>query len=152
MAMTFGNFVLGEKIGEGGMGAVYRAEHPVLREPAVVKRLLPEYTANPDVVARFLNEARAARRLIHPNIVKVHDCGQASTGEWYIALEYLDGVPLSTWLAGKTSAGVGPLKPGQGLAVSPVQIVRILIQVARALRFAHEFRADDVAGIVHRDV
>lgn len=149
---TYGNFVIGSELGRGGMGIVFKAEHPVLQEPAVVKVLLKEFTSNESVRVRFVNEARSARKLTHENIVKVYDCGQATTGELYIALEFLDGVPLSKWLEGKSNAGVARMQSGRGLPISPVQIVRILIQVASPLHYAHEYRADGMDGIVHRDV
>jgi serine/threonine protein kinase len=121
-------------LGEGGMGVVYRAEHVVLGIPAVVKVLHPQWAMNEQIVLRFINEARAAAHLRHRNIVEVRDCGQLADGQWFIALEFLDGAPLSTFIA---SHG-GPI-------ALPI-IVQILGQAANALHVAHD------AGIVHRDV
>jgi serine/threonine-protein kinase len=129
-----GNYRVRSKLGEGGMGAVYLAEHVHMRSPAVIKVLHPQFAAHPEISARFVSEARLASALKHRNIVTVHDCGQRGTGQWYIAMEFLDGNPLTR------------LIQSQGGPFPPATIVHILGQAANGLHVAHE------NGIVHRDV
>ena len=152
--MRYGSYDLVHELGRGGMGVVYKAVHSVLGTPAVVKLLLPEWTQNGEIVQRFVNEARSAAGLDQRNIVDVKDCNQAPTGEWYIVLEYLDGVPLSKWIREPEPPGSGVVRTGRTSVMrrlhagpdEPALTVRILVQVANALHTAHE------AGIVHRDV
>jgi tRNA A-37 threonylcarbamoyl transferase component Bud32 len=129
-----GSYRILAPLGEGGMAIVYLAEHMVLGSKAAVKVLHAQTAANQEIVQRFVNEARASARLKHRNIVQVHDCGQLPDGQWFIALEFLDGAPLSKFIA---SHG-GPL--------ALPTIVQILAQTANGLHVAHEH------GIVHRDV
>jgi serine/threonine-protein kinase len=117
------------------MGIVYLAHHVTLGSPAVVKMLKPEFTRHPEILQRFVNEARAAAHLNHRNIVQVYDCAQASDGQWYIALKFLDGAPLSRLISSF-----------EGRPIDPVTIVHVLCQACNALQIAHEH------GIVHRDV
>jgi tRNA A-37 threonylcarbamoyl transferase component Bud32 len=130
-----GQFQLDRVIGEGGMGVVYLAHHVTLKSPAVVKMLKPEFTRHAEILQRFVNEARAAAHLNHRNFVQVYDCGQASDGQWYIALKFLDGAPLSRLISSF-----------EGRPIDPVTIVHVLCQACNALQVAHEH------GIVHRDV
>jgi eukaryotic-like serine/threonine-protein kinase len=127
-----GLYTLEAKIGEGGMGAVYRARHPWLVGPAAIK-LLPRDRAGADAVARFQREVQRTRRLLHPNIVSIFDTGRTSDGVHYYAMEYLDGLSLAELVAHD-----GPLPPGR--------VVHVLRQACRALAEAH------AAGLVHRDV
>lgn len=152
VAMKYGSYVIGEVIGEGGMGVVYKAQHAVLKKPACVKRLLSQFTRSPEIVTRFVNEAVAASGLEHPNIVQVYDCAQSADGHWFIALEFLKGVPLSKWIRGETAHGVAVRKEHQGYPIAPAQICRILVQAASALHKAHTYVGENVAGIIHRDV
>src|SRR4051812_44237677 len=82
------------KLGEGGMGEVYEAQHVYLEKRFAVKTLRPEFTANPDAVARFHQEARAASSIGHENIVEVEDFGPLPGGGVYLAMEYLAGRSL----------------------------------------------------------
>ncbi len=130
-----GQLTIKRKLGEGGMGAVYYAEHQVLRTPRVIKVLLPQWTQNTTIVQRFVNEARAAASIRQRNIIGVHDCGQLPDGgAWYIVLDYLDGGTLRAFC---TSQG-GPLSMHLAL--------QILAPVANGLEAAH------AARIVHRDL
>ncbi len=129
-----GNYQIQAPLGEGGMGAVYLATHLHMKSHAVVKVLHPHLSSHPDISTRFVNEARAASALKHRNIVAVHDCGQRANGQWFIAMEYLDGSPLSRLL--QTTGG-----PSE-----PSTIVLIIGQAANGLHVAHE------AGFVHRDI
>src|SRR5881394_3033720 len=83
------------KIGEGGMGAVYQAEHALIEKRIALKVLFPELTRRSDLVARFLQEAKAASRIGHENVIDISDFGQSPEGLVYIAMEYLDGYDLA---------------------------------------------------------
>ena len=129
----FGSYRIGEQLGEGGMGAVYRAEHTQLGKKAAVKVLLEELSNNKDVVARFFNEARAATAIDHPGIVSVFDFGYAADRRAYIVMEFLEGETL-----GERRRRLGRLPVPQALTICR--------QVAGALGAAH------ARGIVHRDL
>ncbi|HEU0029911.1 MAG TPA: serine/threonine-protein kinase [Kofleriaceae bacterium] len=116
------------------MGAVYLAEHQVLRSPRVVKVLLPQWTQNETIVQRFVNEARAAASIHHRNIISVHDCGQLPNGSWFIVMDYLEGGTLSRFCA------------SQGGPLSIHAALQILAPIANGLEAAH------AANIVHRDL
>jgi serine/threonine-protein kinase len=121
------------KLGEGGMGTVYLAEHMTIQKKVAVKVLAPEYSHRPDLVERFLQEARAASRIAQENVVEITDYGETSGGGAFIVMELLKGEDLATILR-----RCGPL---------PWSRVRgLVIQLARALAAAHE------VGIVHRDM
>jgi serine/threonine-protein kinase len=131
-ATQLGQYVLEEKLGEGGMGEVYRARHRFLRRPTAVK-LLPPDRAGADTVARFEREVHETSLLSHPNTVAIYDFGRTREGVFYYAMEYLDGADLQR-LVEKT----GPL--------SPSRVVHVLAQIAGALAEAHGL------GLVHRDM
>src|SRR5579885_1076668 len=98
VGVTVGNYKLTAKLGEGGMGSVYVAEHTLLGRKAALKMIRPEYSKMQDVVTRFFNEAKATAQSKHPWIVEIYDFGYHTDGSAYIAMEYLDGEPLSTRL------------------------------------------------------
>ncbi len=129
----FGNYVVTDLIGEGGMGVVYLAEHPELGRRAAVKVLKAESAIRSDGVARFFNEARAANAVGHSGIVTIFDYGLRRDGSPYLLMEALQGESLAASLR---RARVLPLS----LAV---EIAR---QVAQAMGAAHQ------AGIIHRDL
>src|SRR5260370_27831465 len=86
-----------QMLGDGGMGEVYAAD-PIDGRPRVaIKILRAEFRRTPDVLGRFLEEARTCMRLIHPNIVRVLDCAEAEDGSPYLVMELLDGVPLGAY-------------------------------------------------------
>ncbi|HVU49669.1 MAG TPA: serine/threonine-protein kinase, partial [Polyangia bacterium] len=130
---TVGNYRVTAKLGEGGMGAVYLAEHPVIGRKAALKVIHPRHARNAEVVARFVNEATAIARIGHEHIVEVTDFGRTSAGDLYFVMEYLEGRTLAALLA--TDA---PLPPARALAIAA--------QIADALAASHE------RGVVHRDV
>ena len=119
-------------LGIGGMGVVYRAEDSLLERPVALKFLPPMLAPNPRAKARFLNEARAASALDHPNICTIYEVGETPEGQLYIAMACYDGETL------KRRLERGPL----GMA----EALRIAVQVAHGLAKAHR------QGIVHRDV
>jgi serine/threonine-protein kinase len=132
LGRTVGSYRITEQLGEGGMGAVYRAVHTSLGRKAAVKVLLDELSHNKDVVTRFFNEAKAATAIDHPGIVSVFDFGY-DDGRAYIIMEYLEGESL------------GERRRRDGML--PVDEVLIIgRQVAGALGAAHK------QGIVHRDL
>lgn len=128
-----GSYRILDQLGEGGMGAVYVAEHVLLGKKVAVKVLLPEYTQNAEIVQRFFNEARAATRIQHPGIVEVFDFGHDQDGAAYIVMELLRGEPLSARIR----------REGR---LEPAAAARLLTHVAGALGQAHR------EGIVHRDL
>jgi len=129
----FGPFDIIEKVGEGGMGAVYKARNLKLDRIVALKIISPHLAAgSPDALARFLREARSAARLDHPNIVTVHSVGETA-GCHYIEMQFVEGRSLADELAGHGRIPVG-------------EALRILRGVALALQAAHR------KGIVHRDI
>ncbi|HEU4727228.1 MAG TPA: serine/threonine-protein kinase, partial [Kofleriaceae bacterium] len=128
-----GSYRVVRKIGEGGMGTVYLAEHTLLGRPAALKVLLREMSHREDLVTRFFNEARAATSVKHPGIVEIYDFGYHTDGSAYIVMELLEGESLSSRLR---RAGV----------LSEARAVALCRQVGGALAAAH------AKGIVHRDL
>jgi len=128
---TLGNYQIIQEIGRGGMAVVYKAFQPSLRRYVALK-VLPEYLQiDPEFVARFQREARAAAQLSHPNVVTIYDVGEQA-GVHYIAMEYLEGGSLLDRL----SRGVFSLD----------EALQIVEQVGSALDFAHS------RGLIHRDI
>jgi serine/threonine-protein kinase len=128
-----GRFRILSKIGEGGMGAVYRGEQMSLKRAVAVKMLRPELSANQMLLQRFQTEAQAVAKLDHPNTVKVYDFGQDTDGSLFIAMEFIEGKALRSIIA-----NAGPLPPARAF--------NIALQVAASLTDAHAH------SIVHRDL
>jgi len=130
---TIGSFRIREKIGEGGMGAVYRAIHTTLQRDAAFK-ILPAHLVkeNPSFVKRFLVEARAAAKLNHPNIVQVYDAGEVR-GVYFIAMEFVRGMNIREFLE-RTGT------------LSEISAVDIVLQASLGLEAAKEEK------IIHRDI
>lgn len=128
-----GQFRLLQRIGSGGMGAVYKAEQPEMNRFVAVKILHPKYVSRPDLVSRFRREARAMSHLSHPNTARVFMYGQLDDGACYIVMEYLEGRNLAQ------------ITRAEGM-LQPARAVNIMVQVCGALEEAHR------QGIVHRDL
>src|SRR5262245_15870361 len=91
--LVVGSYVLLDLLGQGGMGAVYRARHRRLKRLAALKLINPDLLTHADVVLRFHREAEAVARLDHPNIVRVYDAAEAN-GHHFLAMEFVDGIDL----------------------------------------------------------
>jgi len=122
-----------KKLGAGGMGTVYLAEHVKMGRKSALKVMNPGMNQDPDAVARFNREASNASRLNHPNICAIYDFGETPDGLIYLAMEFIEGEPLTDLIE----------KAG---ALPPARAATILHQSADALAVAHDY------GIVHRDL
>jgi tRNA A-37 threonylcarbamoyl transferase component Bud32/chromate transport protein ChrA len=132
-AQKFGQYRLLRKIGSGGMGEVYLAEHQLLKRPCALKLIRPEAGANPVSLARFEREVRSAARLSHPNSIEIYDYGHAEDGTFYYVMEFLPGMSLQQLIT-----KFGPLPPGRA--------IYLLRQACAGLAEAHAL------GLVHRDL
>jgi len=121
------------KIGEGGMGAVYQAEHALIEKKMALKILFQDLTRRPDLIQRFLQEAKSASRIGHENVIDISDFGQSPDGLVFIAMEFLDGQDLGKLLK-------------KGGAMHWERARPILMQITKGLRAAHG------NGIIHRDM
>src|SRR5512147_678793 len=127
-----GRYRLESRLGEGGMGVVYRARHVLIDRVVALKLIRPDLRGETHLRAWMLREARAANRVDHAHIIDIHDIGETEEGELYLVMEYLVGTSLSTELA----RGPMPL----------ARSVDILEQMCAALARAHDL------GVVHRDL
>jgi serine/threonine-protein kinase len=133
VGQTIGNYLITAKLGEGGMGVVYLAEHPVIGRKVAMKAIHPELSRNPEVVSRFVTEAKSVNQIGNEHIVDIHDFGTTTDGEFYFIMEFLQGEALVDRL--KRAA---PLDPARALAIAE--------QVTDALGSSHQH------GIIHRDL
>ncbi len=127
-----GRYRLEARLGEGGMGVVYRARHVLIDRVVALKLIRPDLRSETHLRAWMLREARAANRVDHAHIVDIHDIGETEDGDLYLVMEYIVGVPLSSELA----KGAMPLS----------RAVDILEQMCAALARAHDL------GVIHRDL
>jgi len=132
-ARRLGQYQLGDKLGEGGMGEVYLAEHQLLKRPCALKLIKADANTNPIALARFEREVQSAAMLSHPNTIEIFDYGHTDDGTFYYVMEFLPGVSLADLVR-----QYGPLPPGRA--------VYLLRQVCGALAEAHRLR------LVHRDL
>ncbi|MHC4335135.1 MAG: serine/threonine-protein kinase, partial [Planctomycetota bacterium] len=132
LAEQFPQLEILQLLGQGGMGAVYKATQTALDRPVALKVLPPQVGQDPAFAERFTREARAMARLSHPHIVSVHDFGKTPDGLYYFIMEFVDGTDLRHVIRS------ADISPKEALAVVP--------QICEALQYAHE------EGIVHRDI
>jgi serine/threonine-protein kinase len=130
---SIGNYRILTKIGTGGMGAVYLAEHPLIGKRVALKAIHRELAGNRDVVSRFLQEARAVNQIGNEHIVEIHDVGVTPEGDHFIIMEYIEGETLASILSRETTLDV-------------MRSLHVGAQIASALASAH------AAGIIHRDL
>ncbi len=132
-ARQLGQYRLRRRIGGGGMGEVFLAEHQLLKRPCALKLIRAGAAFEPKALARFEREVQLTATLSHPNTVEIFDYGRTEDGSYYYVMEYLPGLSLSELVE-----QYGPLPPGRA--------VYLLRQVCLALREAH------AAGLIHRDI
>ncbi|MDQ3369771.1 MAG: serine/threonine protein kinase, partial [Myxococcota bacterium] len=130
---SIGNYRILSKIGTGGMGAVYLAEHPLIGKKVALKVIHRELSGNREVVQRFFQEAKAVNTIGNEHIVEIHDFGVTPDNDHFYIMEYLEGVTLAAVLSREQTLDV-------------MRSLHIGAQIAAALGAAH------VAGIVHRDL
>ena len=131
-AKELGQYTLEKRIGQGGMGTVFKARHALMRRATAVKLLLPE-KADQIAVRRFEREVQMTSRLSHPNTIQIYDYGHTPEGIFYYAMEYLEGISLKDLV----------LEYG---ALPENRIIHVLRQICASLKEAHE------AHLVHRDI
>jgi eukaryotic-like serine/threonine-protein kinase len=132
-AKKFGQYQIREKIGAGGMGEVYLAEHQLLKRPCALKLIRPEAGADPIALARFEREVQSAARLSHPNTIEIFDYGHIDDGTFYYVMEFLPGISLQDLVT-----RFGPLAAGRA--------IYLFRQICAGLAEAHGL------GLVHRDL
>ena len=131
-SLVLGNYVILDKLGQGGMGMVLKAEHKRMKRLVALKVMSPTAVKTPDALKRFHREVEAAAKLRHPNIVAADDADEAK-GTHFLVMEYVNGSDLSQLIKKQ-----GPL-PGD-------QAISCIVQAARGLEYAHR------QGVVHRDI
>lgn len=132
-ARQLGQYRLKQRIGSGGMGEVYLAEHEMLKRPCAIKLIRPEKAGDPKVLARFEREVRSTAKLSHWNSIDIFDYGNTADGVFYYVMEYLPGHNV-----GELVELAGPLEPGR--------VIYLMQQVCSAIAEAHGI------GLVHRDI
>ena len=131
-SLLLGNYLILDKLGQGGMGMVLKAQHRRMNRLVAIKVLSPAVTKSPEMTARFHREVQAAARLEHPNIVTAYDADEAH-GTHFLVMQYVEGSDLSSLVKKK-----GPL--------SISRAVECIRQTARGLAYAHS------QGVIHRDI
>jgi serine/threonine-protein kinase len=132
-ARQFGQYRLMEKLGAGGMGEVYKAEHVLLKRPCAIKLIKPSSAVDATAMARFEKEVKTTARLTHWNTVEIYDYGRTDDGTFYYVMELLPGMSFEDIVERH-----GPLPPGR--------VIHLLRQICGALQEAH------TVGLIHRDI
>ncbi len=130
---TVGEYEVESKVGQGGFGAVFKAVHPLIGKVVAIKVLARRFSVDPDMLSRFVAEARAVNQIRHHNIIDIFSFGQLEDGRHYYVMEYLDGMALDALIE----------RDGR---IAPAEALPILRAIARALDAAHG------KGIAHRDL
>ncbi len=138
IGQTISHYKILEKLGEGGMGVVYKAEDIKLKRTVAIKFLPKRLSVHGEERERFIHEAQAASALNHPNIYIIHEIDEVE-GETFLVIEYIDGITLREWIRRKS-------EQASDRKYSVQETINIAIQVAEGLEKAHE------KGIIHRDV
>ncbi len=133
VGQTVGNYTVTGKLGEGGMGTVFLAEHPIIRSKVAVKAVHAHLSHNAEVVSRFVTEARAVNKIEHDHIVSITDFGTTPAGDFYLVMEYLQGCLLAEQISRQEAFPVN-------------RALHIAAQIADALQASHE------QGVIHRDL
>ncbi|MDB4979801.1 MAG: serine/threonine protein kinase [Myxococcales bacterium] len=133
IGQSVGNYQVTAKLGEGGMGVVFLAEHPVIGRKAALKAIHPQHARSAEVISRFITEAKSVNQIGHEHIVDITDFGTTPTGDFYFIMEYLQGEALSDLIR-------------KGPRFSPERALRIAVQIADALQASHD------SGVIHRDL
>lgn len=133
VGQTVGNYKITAKLGEGGMGVVYLAEHPVIGKKVAIKAIHPELSKNPEVVSRFMTEAKSVNQIGNEHIVDISDFGNTDDGEFFFVMEFLQGEALADRISHEHR-------------FPAARALKIAAQVADALSASHEH------GIIHRDL
>jgi len=133
VGQTVGNYKITAKLGEGGMGVVYLAEHPVIGKKVAIKAIHPELSKNPEVISRFMTEAKSVNQIGNEHIVDISDFGNTDDGEFFFVMEFLQGDSLSDRIS-------------RDHRFQAPRALKIGAQVADALAASHEH------GIIHRDL
>lgn len=131
-SLAFGNYIIQEKLGAGGMGQVYKAYYPEAAKLVAIKVILPQGKLDAESIKRFEREVKASEKLVHPNIIAVLDSGRIND-QLFMVMELIEGKDLFELINEK---GKLPVK----------EAVAYIIQAARALEFAH------ANGVIHRDI
>jgi serine/threonine-protein kinase len=132
-ARKFGQYKLVRRLGAGGMGEVYLAEHALLKRPCALKLIKPEASADPTALALFEREVQSSGRLAHHNTIEIYDYGRTADGTFYYVMEYLEGMSLAEMVEAH-----GPLPAGR--------VIYLIRQVCAGLAEAHAL------GLIHRDL
>jgi serine/threonine-protein kinase len=132
-ARKLGQYRLKHRLGSGGMGEVWLAEHQLLKRPCAIKLIRNELIGDPATLSRFQREVQATAMLAHPNTIRIYDYGVADDGTFYYTMEYLSGLTLLALVA-------------EGGPLHPARAVYLLRQACSALREAHAL------GLIHRDL
>jgi dienelactone hydrolase/predicted Ser/Thr protein kinase len=135
---TISHYRIVEKLGEGGMGVVYKAEDAKLKRTVALKFLPPHFSADDDVKQRFMHEAQAASALDHPNICTIHEIDETSDGQMFIVMAYYEGETLKDRMDSVAAT--------RRIATTIEECIDIAVQIAHGLDRAHH------KGIVHRDI
>ena len=129
---TISHYKILDKLGEGGMGVVYKAEDIKLNRTVALKFLPPSFSFDKEAKKRFIHEAQSASALDHSNICNIHEIGETAEGQLFIVMSYYEGETLKNKI--------------EGVALDITETIKIILQIAEGLKKAHE------KGIVHRDI